>query len=109
MFVQPQDNYSFSLFLFVFAPPVWSTTYIVKSKMKHQSCVFRTAPPKRERCGVCQKKCGLVPLRCHCGGFYCSRHHNAEEHECLFDYRGHAQLELAAANPKITVSQLAEI
>jgi predicted nucleic acid binding AN1-type Zn finger protein len=39
------------------------------------------------RCGACNKKLSLLPIKCKCGGEYCAEHRPAEAHGCTYNYR----------------------
>lgn len=40
-----------------------------------------------ERCTKCQRKVGLVGIKCRCGGTFCSAHRYTNEHACPVDYK----------------------
>jgi predicted nucleic acid binding AN1-type Zn finger protein len=39
------------------------------------------------RCGSCNKKLGLLPFSCKCGGIYCALHRADATHNCKYDYQ----------------------
>ena len=41
---------------------------------------------KRNRCDLCNKKYGLIPFKCRCGGKFCAEHRYSFMHFCDFDY-----------------------
>ena len=41
---------------------------------------------KKNRCDMCDQKCGLIPLKCKCGGKFCSEHRYTFMHCCDIDY-----------------------
>ena len=41
---------------------------------------------KKNRCDMCDKKCGLIPFKCKCGGKFCSEHRYTFLHCCHLDY-----------------------
>lgn len=41
---------------------------------------------KRNRCSLCNKKYGLIPFNCRCGGKFCSEHRYSFMHFCNFDH-----------------------
>ena len=50
--------------------------------------ISKNKPEKKKkiRCGVCNKKLGLLGFECKCGKMFCSTHLIAETHECTFNY-----------------------
>ena len=51
------------------------------------STISATVPVKKNRCGSCNKKLGLMPFSCRCGGLYCVEHRADVAHNCSFDYQ----------------------
>ena len=41
---------------------------------------------KTNRSDLCDKKYGLIPFRCECGGKFCSEHRYSFTHYCNFDH-----------------------
>ena len=58
------------------------------------------------RCFSCSKKVGLTGFQCKCGGTYCGTHRYAENHECLFDFKGAGRDAIAKANPVIKANKV---
>uniref|UniRef100_A0A6M2FCU0 AN1-type domain-containing protein n=1 Tax=Populus davidiana TaxID=266767 RepID=A0A6M2FCU0_9ROSI len=58
------------------------------------------------RCFSCNKKVGLTGFKCKCGGTYCGTHRYAENHECLFDFKGAGRDAIAKANPVIKANKV---
>ncbi|KAJ6415303.1 hypothetical protein OIU84_004152 [Salix udensis] len=58
------------------------------------------------RCFSCNKKVGLTGFQCKCGGTYCGTHRYAENHECLFDFKGAGRDAIAKANPVIKANKV---
>lgn len=58
---------------------------------------------KANRCSMdgCDTKVGVLGFPCRCGGNFCAKHRYANEHNCLFDYRGHGQGEIRKNNPRV--------
>ena len=46
------------------------------------------------KCLQCKKKLGLQEYKCKCEKIFCISHLHAEEHNCTFNYREEAQLQL---------------
>ena len=42
---------------------------------------------KKNRCGSCRTKLGLVPFHCRCGVHFCGKCRNPDDHDCTFDYK----------------------
>ncbi len=65
-------------------------------------------PAKKNRCGVCQKKLGLLPFACRCEGEFCSSHRLPEEHACTFDYHAAGKAQLSKSLPVVSGDKLPE-
>ncbi len=50
---------------------------------------------KKNRCEQCNKKIGILGLKCRCGKIYCTSHVTAETHSCTFDYKTVGQQQLS--------------
>ncbi|KAG6780981.1 hypothetical protein POTOM_013861 [Populus tomentosa] len=61
------------------------------------------------RCFSCNKKVGLTGFKCKCGGTYCGTHRYAENHECLFDFKGAGRDAIAKANPVIKANKVESV
>ena len=42
--------------------------------------------PRKNRCQICNKKYGLIPFECKCGGKFCTQHRYTDSHNCEFDH-----------------------
>ena len=49
----------------------------------------------KNRCGQCNKKVGILGIKCRCGQLYCTSHVTAETHNCTFDYKTLGQQQLS--------------
>jgi predicted nucleic acid binding AN1-type Zn finger protein len=49
------------------------------------------------RCATCNKKTGIVPFDCKCGGQYCTKHRYPEEHACTYDFKSEERNKLSDA------------
>lgn len=55
-----------------------------------------------KRCAECDKKLKLVSTHtCRCELNFCVKHRYAEEHNCSFDYKDNARIELIENNPLV--------
>ncbi|XP_023542516.1 zinc finger A20 and AN1 domain-containing stress-associated protein 6-like [Cucurbita pepo subsp. pepo] len=45
------------------------------------------APARKNRCGLCNKKVGLLGFSCRCGGLFCRMHRFEDKHGCNFDMK----------------------
>lgn len=68
-------------------------------------------PEKRpaNRCNFCSKRVGLTGFKCRCGLTFCSLHRYSDKHNCMFDYRGAGQEEIAKANPVVKADKIDKI
>ena len=41
---------------------------------------------RKNRCQICNKKCGLILIECKCGGKFCLKHRYIDSHKCEFDH-----------------------
>ena len=41
---------------------------------------------KNNRCQICNKRYGLIPFECNCGGKFCTQHRYTDSHNCEFDH-----------------------
>ena len=57
--------------------------------------------PKKKRCLICNKKYGLIPFECTCGGQFCINHRYTDAHNCPFDYKSLERDRLRQNNPVI--------
>ena len=64
------------------------------------------AKAKPGRCGVCNRKLGLINFACRCEGHYCSAHRLPNDHHCSYDYKTEGRRQLAEENPKVTSHKL---
>ena len=46
------------------------------------------------RCEQCNKKLGIYDYKCRCGKILCITHLHAQFHDCKFDYKAEAQIQL---------------
>jgi len=44
-----------------------------------------------EKCHRCNKRVGLLGIKCKCDGIYCSLHRYSDKHDCKFDYKTHGK------------------
>lgn len=49
----------------------------------------------KPRCDQCNKKVGILGIKCRCGKLCCSSHVTAETHDCTFDYKIAGQQQLS--------------
>ena len=70
---------------------------------------FRTPNAKKNRCPCCNKKLGLIPFTCKCGGNYCAEHRMSEHHNCTYDYRMDAARRLEAQLVKVVADKVDKI
>jgi len=68
-----------------------------------------TPKKKKNRCGICNKKLGLMPITCRCGGNFCGAHRYTTEHDCDFDFKSNDREVLSKNNPKIVSEKLNKI
>eukprot|EP01129_Flabellula_baltica_P006148 TRINITY_DN2272_c0_g1_i2.p1 TRINITY_DN2272_c0_g1~~TRINITY_DN2272_c0_g1_i2.p1 ORF type:complete len:241 (+),score=68.69 TRINITY_DN2272_c0_g1_i2:42-764(+) len=57
---------------------------------------------KRLRCAKegCRKRLGLTSITCRCEKKFCNLHRYAEQHDCEFEYKKHAQETLSKNTPR---------
>ncbi|ESQ54764.1 hypothetical protein EUTSA_v10027349mg [Eutrema salsugineum] len=60
----------------------------------------------KRRCGMCQRKVGMLGFNCRCGHMFCGSHRYPEEHSCPFDYKHSGRLGLAKQLPLIRTEKL---
>ena len=62
-----------------------------------------TKPTKsnKTKCYHCNKKVGLIVLKCKCGHIFCQSHLNAHSHNCTYDYKKEKKESLEKNNPKL--------
>lgn len=56
---------------------------------------------KNLKCYQCNKKIGLIIIKCKCGHIFCSSHLNAHSHNCTYDYKKEKKESLEKNNPKL--------
>jgi hypothetical protein len=62
-----------------------------------------------DRCCVCRKKLGLLPLKCRCENIFCGQHITAEDHNCEFNYKKDQEEKLKKAMPVVENSKMEKI
>ncbi|VDL92938.1 unnamed protein product [Schistocephalus solidus] len=68
-----------------------------------------SAPKKRLRCLMCNKRVGLTGFSCRCGGLFCTLHRYSDAHDCSFNYRESGQADIRKANPQVVCSKITKI
>lgn len=58
------------------------------------------------RCNKCNKKTGLLGIRCRCDKIFCTVHFHTDEHDCEFDYKNHNKELLTINNPVVKKSKI---
>ena len=61
------------------------------------------------RCMRCNKKLGLLGIKCKCDLYFCSDHRYSDRHNCSFDYKKHGKELLTKNNPVISFSKIQNI
>ena len=61
---------------------------------------------KKNRCMVCNKKLGLLGIKCKCDKYFCSEHRYSDRHDCTYDYKKSTQELLIKTNPVINPSKI---
>lgn len=61
------------------------------------------------RCFSCNKKVGLLGIKCRCNLVFCSHHRYADQHNCTFDYKSMNKQKLTEQNPQVTSSKITKI
>ena len=57
---------------------------------KNKCLVIKKQSSKKKpklKCKFCNKKVGLLGIKCKCGNLYCSLHLHAESHNCTYDFK----------------------
>jgi predicted nucleic acid binding AN1-type Zn finger protein len=54
----------------------------------------------------CKKKTMLGCPKCKCGNAFCSKHRQAEDHMCSFDFKKEYASKLSAENPRVVDDKL---
>ena len=57
--------------------------------------------PRKNRCHFCDKKYGLTPFECKCGGKFCTKHRYTDLHNCEFDHQSIERERLKQNNPMV--------
>ena len=55
----------------------------------------------KNRCDICNKKYGLIPFECKCGGKFCTKHRYTDSHNCKFDHTSLERERLKMHLPKV--------
>ncbi|KAL6517209.1 hypothetical protein OROHE_017915 [Orobanche hederae] len=53
----------------------------------------------KSRCGLCNKKLGLLGFECRCGVNFCPAHRYPEAHVCNFDFKNAGKISIEKENP----------
>jgi AN1-type zinc finger protein 5/6 len=64
---------------------------------------------KKNRCGSCSKKLGLIPFTCKCGGDFCAEHRYGEKHNCSYDYTSENKRKLSTELVKVVGEKIERI
>jgi hypothetical protein len=73
---------------------ILSTLQSIKIKIKEQESETEVSRPKRCQATGCKQKIKLTDSACKCKSFFCGVHRHAEIHNCTFDYRQNAAIQL---------------
>ena len=60
----------------------------------------------KNRCQICNKKCGMISFKCKCGKTLCLHHRYIESHQCDFDYRSIEIERLRQSNPVVVCDKV---
>ncbi|XP_076947824.1 zinc finger A20 and AN1 domain-containing stress-associated protein 4-like [Bidens hawaiensis] len=71
--------------------------------------VSEPPPPKRNRCGACNRRTGLTGFACRCGVTFCGAHRYPEFHDCTFDFKAVGKEAIARENPVVKAAKLDKI
>ncbi len=64
---------------------------------------------KKNRCGCCSKKLGLIPFTCKCGRDFCAEHRYEDKHNCTYDYKAENKKKLSNDLVKVTGEKIERI
>ncbi|KAI3458251.1 hypothetical protein Pfo_014914 [Paulownia fortunei] len=68
-----------------------------------------SAPPVvKNRCGLCNKKVGLLGFECRCGGTFCGMHRYPRAHPCTFDFKKAGKIAIEKENPVCKADKIAD-
>ena len=62
---------------------------------------------KNNRCDFCNKKYGLIPFECRCGGKFCKKYRYTNSHSCKFDHSSLEREKLRQNNPVVVHDKVA--
>ena len=62
---------------------------------------------KKNGCQICNKKYGLIPFECKCGGFFCTKHRYTDLHDCKFDHVSIEREKIRQSNPVVVQDKIA--
>lgn len=65
--------------------------------------------PTKERCSECNKKVGILGIKCRCGKLCCTNHITAETHNCSFDYKLLGQQQLSTMLVHVAAERIEKI
>jgi AN1-type zinc finger protein 5/6 len=68
--------------------------------------VKKITKPKKIKCHYCNKKVGLIVIKCKCGHIFCQSHLNAHSHNCTYDYKKEKKESLEKNNPKLGLKMI---
>ena len=68
--------------------------------------VKKITKPKKIKCHHCNKKVGLIVIKCKCGHIFCQSHLNAHSHNCTYDYKKEKKESLEKNNPKLGLKMI---
>jgi len=57
----------------------------------------------------CNKKLGLIKIKCKCGNYYCPIHRHSTIHNCKYDYIDEAKNRLAKENIRVVTDKIIKI
>jgi len=73
------------------------------------SRLVRTDQQNRSRCWKCNKKIGLMAIRCECRYYYCAKHRSMLDHDCPVDYKKRFEKKLLKENPLIRSKKVDQV
>ncbi|SBT87471.1 zinc finger protein, putative [Plasmodium malariae] len=63
----------------------------------------------KTKCFLCNKRIGLLGIKCRCEHYFCALHRYADTHNCTFDYKKYYKDQLMKNNVKVVADKVKKI
>lgn len=77
--------------------------------LKLQKPIDKPVKKQPIKCKECNKRVGIYGFDCRCGLVFCGEHRYSDKHNCTYDYKTAAKVQLIEANPQLVSAKINKI